>query len=67
MDFRTLRYDTDGRIGRITFNQPERLNAIGPDRPAEIRRAVELANADDNVHVILLRGEGRAFCAGYDL
>jgi len=67
MDFSTLTYETDGRIARITFNQPERLNAIGPERPGEIRKAVELANADDGVHVIVLAGKGRAFCAGYDL
>ena len=35
--------------------------------PGEIRRAVEQANADDAVHVIVLAGAGRAFCAGYDL
>ena len=35
--------------------------------PGEIRRAVEAANADDAVHVIVLQGAGRAFCAGYDL
>src|SRR5207302_6417762 len=33
----------------------------------EIHRAVEIANADDEIHVIVLGGEGRAFCAGYDL
>jgi enoyl-CoA hydratase len=35
--------------------------------PGEIHRAVDLANADRDVHVIIVRGEGRAFCAGYDL
>ena len=66
-DFETLRYAVDGRIARITLNRPERLNAIVPAMPREIRLAVERANADDDVHVIVLEGAGRAFCAGYDL
>ena len=66
-DFDTIRYAVDGRIARITLNRPERLNAIVPAMPREIRLAVEQANADDAVHVIVLEGAGRAFCAGYDL
>ena len=66
-EFTTLRYTTAGRIARITLNRPERLNAIIPAMPAEIRRAVERANADDAIHVIVLDGAGKAFCSGYDL
>ena len=55
------------RIARITLNRPERLNAINQAVPGEIRRAVEQAERDDEVHVIVLGGAGRAFCAGYDL
>jgi enoyl-CoA hydratase len=65
--YRSIRYDVDGRKARITLNRPERLNAIDVGMPAEIRRAVEQANDDPNVHVIVLAGEGRSFCAGYDL
>jgi enoyl-CoA hydratase len=68
--FDTLLYGKDTsnpRIARITLNRPERLNAISPQMPGEIRRAVELANADDEVHVIVVQGAGRAFCAGYDM
>jgi enoyl-CoA hydratase len=67
MTYTTLKYDRQGRIARITLNRPERLNAITEAMPGEIRRAVEQANADDAVHVIVLQGAGRAFCAGYDL
>ena len=67
MKFSTLKYARDGRIARITLNRPQRLNAINHKMPGEIRRAVEAANADDAVHVIVLAGAGRAFCAGYDL
>lgn len=67
MTYTTLIYDRQGRIARITLNRPDRLNAISEAMPGEIRRAVEQANADDAVHVIVLAGAGRAFCAGYDL
>ena len=65
--FSSLRYEVAGRIAYVTLDRPERLNAIDAAMPGEIRQAVELANADRAVHVIVLRGEGRAFCAGYDL
>jgi enoyl-CoA hydratase len=65
--FRSLRYETTQRKAYITLNRPERLNAIDRFMPGEIDAAVELANDDDEVHVIVLRGEGRSFCSGYDL
>jgi enoyl-CoA hydratase/carnithine racemase len=67
MRYATLKYAVDGRIARVTLNRPERLNAINEKMPREIRGAIEAANADDRVHVIVLAGAGRAFCAGYDL
>ena len=67
MKYTTLKYALAGRIARITLNRPARLNAIDDRMPREIRRAVEAANQDDRVHVIVLAGAGRAFCAGYDL
>ena len=68
--FSTLRISQDEnnpRIARITFCRPEKLNAIGFNTSIEIRRAVELANTIDEIHVIILEGEGQAFCAGYDI
>ena len=67
MRYSTLKCSVEGRIARITLNRPQRLNAINEKMPGEIRRAVEAANEDDRVHVIVLAGAGRAFCAGYDL
>jgi enoyl-CoA hydratase len=67
MRFSTLKYAVRGRVCRITLNRPRLLNAINREMPGEIRRAVEAANADPRVHVIVLAGAGRAFCAGYDL
>ena len=67
MDYTTLIYETEDRIARITLNRPERLNAINNEMPEEIAAAIAEAGADDAVHVIVLAGAGRAFCAGYDL
>ncbi|MFC3454089.1 crotonase/enoyl-CoA hydratase family protein [Amycolatopsis speibonae] len=63
----TLTYRVEDRKAYLTLNRPERLNAINDVMPAEIRQAVERANEDDAVRVIVVRGEGRSFCAGYDL
>ncbi|PJK28260.1 crotonase/enoyl-CoA hydratase family protein [Minwuia thermotolerans] len=65
--FETVRYDREGRIARITLDRPDRLNAIGSGMPGEIAAAVARANADDEIHAIVVQGAGRAFCAGYDL
>ncbi|HUM71443.1 MAG TPA: enoyl-CoA hydratase-related protein, partial [Chloroflexota bacterium] len=66
-DKKTIFYERDGRIARITLNRPEKLNAINETMPQELRTAVQQANQDDDVHVIVLKGAGRAFCSGYDL
>ena len=60
-------YEKDGRIGRITLNRPEVMNAINGELPQALSDCVAQANADPGVHVIVLAGNGRAFCAGYDL
>ena len=63
----TLTYAVDGRVARITFNRPERGNAITADTPLDLTAAVERADLDPRVHVILLSGRGKGFCGGYDL
>src|SRR3954454_18431934 len=65
--FTTLTYDVRDAKAYLTLNRPDRLNAIDDAMPGEIRAAVEQANNDDDVRVIVVQGSGRAFCAGYDL
>jgi len=67
MEYSTLLYHTEGRIATITLNRPHRMNAISLDMPGELAHAVEQANRDDSVHVIILTGSGKGFCRGYDL
>lgn len=68
--FSTLRIDHDStnpRIARLILNRPERLNAINDEMPGEISAAVEWAEADDQIHAIIVEGAGKGFCGGYDL
>jgi enoyl-CoA hydratase len=65
--YATLTYEVRDAKAYLTLNRPDRLNAIDDVMPGEIRAAVEQANADDDVRVIVVAGAGRAFCAGYDL
>ena len=67
MTYTTITYDVRDAKAYLTLNRPDRLNAIDDVMPGEIRAAVEQANADDDVRVIVVSGAGRAFCAGYDL
>ena len=60
-------FEKDGRIGRITLNRPEVMNAIDDDLPHELAAAVAEADHDRDIHVMVLSGAGKAFCSGYDL
>ena len=60
-------YERDGHVARITLRRPERLNAIDATLNRELAEAVRRLDADPQARVAILRGEGRAFCAGADL
>ncbi len=66
MSYETVLYETDGAVATITLNRPERLNTIVPPMPDELQDAVHRASRDGSVKVIVLRGAGRSFCAGFD-
>ena len=63
----TVIYRRDGRIAHLTLNRPDVMNAINDDMPRDLAAAVAQADADPEVHVMVLSGAGNAFCAGYDL
>jgi enoyl-CoA hydratase len=67
LDFETIIYEKDGGKARITLNRPEKLNALSFKLQRELNTALWDADNDRAIHVIILRGNGRAFCAGYDL
>ena len=66
MSYETILYAVEDSIATITLNRPDRLNTIVPPMPDEVEAAIAEATRDHDVRVIVLRGAGRAFCAGYD-
>ncbi len=64
--YETILYDVDGPVATITLNRAQALNTIVPPMPDEVQDAVAVATRDAEVKVIVVRGVGRAFCAGYD-
>ncbi len=67
MAYENLIYKKENGIARITINRPEAMNAISPALLFELKAALEEAGKDNDVRVIVLTGEGRAFSAGVDL
>jgi enoyl-CoA hydratase/carnithine racemase len=67
MDFRHLLVQQTEDIRRLTLNRPERLNALNVRIGVELLQALDDADRDDEVRVVILTGAGRAFCAGDDL
>ena len=65
--FTTLRVETAAGVRSIVLSRPDEYNTITPALRDELARAIDEADADHDVRVILLRAEGRAFCAGYGL
>lgn len=56
-----------GPVRRLTMNRPKALNALSGELIGALSRALDAAAADPSVRVVILKGAGRAFCAGYDL
>ncbi len=61
-----MRAEVDGRIGRLTLDQPDKLNPLGATALAEIARAAAWFDTTD-ASVVIVTGEGRAFSSGFDL
>ncbi len=60
-------YRVDGRVARLTLNRPDRGNGLTAELIATLAQLVERADVDPEVHVLLLSGNGKGFCGGYDL
>src|SRR5262249_19743490 len=60
-------YETDSKIGFVTLNRPEKLNALSMDLRPDLAPALTGADEDAATSVVVLRGAGRSFCVGYDL
>jgi len=67
MTYEQIRFEQRGRVGLITLNRPEKLNAWTPRMMAEYRDAIQRGNGDPGIGAIVMTGAGRAFCAGADI
>ena len=67
MEFDTLRYEVAGGLCRVTLNRPDHMNGMTNQMVREAHDALEVASADSTIRVLVLTGEGKAFCPGADL
>ena len=67
MSYNFIEYESSDGIGRVTLDRPEKLNALSRALQDELVECMQSADDDPEVRVITLRGNGRAFCAGYDI
>lgn len=69
LDYEVVIYEPDheSHVAKITLNRPERMNALSHQLRAELFHAVKVAERDNDINVIIIKGAGRAFSAGYDL
>lgn len=67
MSFNTILFSRSDGVAEIRLNRPHRLNAVTKLLYDELTEALDLAEADRDVRVVLITGEGRAFCVGADL
>jgi 2-(1,2-epoxy-1,2-dihydrophenyl)acetyl-CoA isomerase len=67
MSYEQIRFEVRERVARITLNRPNRLNSFTTQMHGELRDALARVATNGDARVLLLTGEGRAFCAGQDL
>nr|MBC8273237.1 enoyl-CoA hydratase/isomerase family protein [Gammaproteobacteria bacterium] len=66
-EFDLIEIERDAPIGRIVLNSPEKRNPLGYERLLQIEMAAKLLELDDEIRVIIIKGQGPSFCAGYDI
>ena len=67
MEYNNITYETDDRLAFVTLNRPEKLNPLSHALRGEVYDAMKEAEANPAIGVIILKSNGRAFSAGYDL
>ena len=67
MDYNAIRLDRHGEVALITLNRPQTLNALSADMRKELSNATEQIQADDDIRVLVITGNGRGFSSGADL
>jgi enoyl-CoA hydratase len=67
MAYKTIILDIDGPVALITFNRPDKLNALSEDLIQEFSQSLDTIEANPAIRVVILTGQGRAFIAGADV
>jgi len=67
MGYKEIIYSVENNVAVITLNRPEAMNALTHTTHAELHRAIDEANRDKNIRVIIITGAGRGFCSGDDV
>ncbi|NMA86442.1 MAG: short-chain-enoyl-CoA hydratase [Tissierellia bacterium] len=67
MDFKNLVFKREENIGILSINRPEALNALNTEVLQELDKAMDIIEKDEEIHIVILTGEGRAFVAGADI
>ncbi|MEM9495234.1 MAG: 2-(1,2-epoxy-1,2-dihydrophenyl)acetyl-CoA isomerase PaaG [Pseudomonadota bacterium] len=67
MTFETIEFSIENGVAALTLNRPDRLNSFTVAMHEEVRRALDLVDADEAARTLLITGAGRGFCAGQDL
>lgn len=63
-EYQAVKYEVINQVARIGLNQPETLNAVSQQMRGELKQAIDAAEEDDNVRIVILYGEGRGFSSG---
>ena len=67
MDFKTIKIQLGESMAWVNFDRPEGRNALNPEMIRELTEAIDWLNSRDDIRVIILKGNGKSFCAGADL
>lgn len=67
MSYETIRYDVSDGVATLTFNRPDKRNALNPPMYKEIMHALKQVRRDNDVRALILTGAGKGFCSGADL
>lgn len=67
MEFSNILFKKDENIGILSINRPKALNALNSNVLDELEKAIDMVEKDEDVHILIITGEGRAFVAGADI
>ena len=67
MNLNNILFNREGNIGIVSINRTESLNALNTQVLDELEQAIDETKSDEDIHILIITGEGRAFAAGADI